>query len=233
MKIYLGLLLTLLTFKAVLSAEGNATPNPVSGTVAEKPKCDMCQGGAISLTGISESKWLEPTQRAKAANVPFELTNQDGAAIPFNNLAGKPTAMTFLYTRCENPNKCPLAASTMAKLQTEVEKAGLGEQVQLAIMTYDPEFDTAAVLKKYAQERGIRCNSSVMMLRPDPKSKSKLFETMNIPVNYDAQRVNIHGLQLMLLDKSGRFVRNYQTLIWDNQKVLADLKKLLSESENQ
>lgn len=233
MKIYLCPFLILFALNAAHSAEGAPAQQPVGKVAVEKPKCEMCQSGPISLTGISESKWLEPAQRTTTSRGSFELTNQDGAKITFDSLVGKPTAITFLYTRCENPNKCPLAASTMAKLQAEVEKAGLSDQVQLVVMSYDPEFDSPSVLKKYAEERGIRCNSGAMMLRPEPKSKLQLFETMNVTVNYDDKRVNIHGLQLMLLDKAGRFVRNYQTLIWDNQKVLADFKKLLAESENQ
>jgi cytochrome oxidase Cu insertion factor (SCO1/SenC/PrrC family) len=211
---------------------GEKQPEVATPKAGEKVPCELCKDTPSLLAGIVESKWLEPTERAKPVAPSLDLTNQSGEKISLGKLAGKPTAITFLYTRCENPNKCPLAASTMAKLQSEVEKAGLSGQVRLAVMTYDPEFDSAAVLSRYAEEKGIRCNQSVMMLRPEPDTKAKLFEAMNVTVNYDAKRVNIHGLQLMLLDNSGRFVKNYQTLIWDNQKVVADIKKLISESTN-
>jgi cytochrome oxidase Cu insertion factor (SCO1/SenC/PrrC family) len=223
--------LLLILFSASCLA-GEKQPEVGTPKAGEKAQCELCKDTPSLLAGIVESKWLEPAERTKTEASTLDLTNQAGEKISLGKLAGKPTAITFLYTRCENPNKCPLAANTMAKLQSEVEKAGLGGQVQLAIMTYDPEFDSAAVLSRYAEEKGIRCNESVMMLRPDPNTKSKLFEAMNVTVNYDAKRVNIHGLQLMLLDKSGRFVKNYQTLIWDNQKVVADLKKLILESNN-
>lgn len=222
----------LLTLLSASCFAGEKQPEVATPKVGEKTQCELCKDTPSLLAGIVESKWLEPAERTKPVVASLDLTNQAGEEISLGKLAGKPTAITFLYTRCENPNKCPLAASTMAKLQSEVEKAGLSEQVQLAVMTYDPEFDSAAVLSRYAEEKGIRCNANVLMLRPEPDTKSKLFEAMNVTVNYDAKRVNIHGLQLMLLDKSGRFVRNYQTLIWDNQKVVADLKKLLAESFN-
>lgn len=226
---YLALLAVMLASVVAQCAEKQPLPIPA---LSEKPKCDLCKETPNLLASIAESKWLEPADRAKPIASSLELTNHAGEKLNLSKLQGKPTAITFLYTRCENPNKCPLAATTMGRLQAEVEKAGLKDQVQLAVMTYDPEFDSPAVLSDYATEKGIRCNSSVMMLRPDPQTKSQLFEAMNVTVNYDAKRVNIHGLQLMLLDKSGRFVRNYQTLIWDNHKVVADLKKLLAESAN-
>lgn len=69
-----------------------------------------------------------------------------------------------------------------------------------------------------------------MLLRPNPKDKLKLFEALRIGVNFDGQRVNVHGIQLFLLDARGLVAKTYHTLIWDNHKVLQDLKKLTAEN---
>ncbi len=36
---------------------------------------------------------------------------------------------------------------------------------------------------------------------------------------------------LYLLDRRGRFVRTYHTLMWDNEKVTDDLRRLVAESK--
>ena len=85
------------------------------------------------------------------------------------------------------------------------------------------------MLTRYAEEKKIECNDNVLLLQPDPATKKDLFEDLNVTVNYNANRVNIHGLQIILLDKQARYVRSYHTLIWNNTKVVDDLKKLAAE----
>jgi cytochrome oxidase Cu insertion factor (SCO1/SenC/PrrC family) len=70
------------------------------------------------------------------------------------------------------------------------------------------------------------------LLRPDPAHKQALFDRMEVAVNYDAQGVNVHGIQLLLLDRHGRYVRSYHSVIWENAKVLRDLKQLLTEARS-
>jgi hypothetical protein len=130
---------------------------------------------------------------------------------------------------CTNKNKCPLAATTMAALHEEVVKRKLQDKVRLLVVTYDPEFDTPQRLKRYGEQKGIKFDDCIQMIRPPLESKDKIFNDMDITVNYSEGMVNIHGIQLVLLDKNARIVRNYHTVIWDNNKVADDLAKLVLE----
>jgi protein SCO1/2 len=160
------------------------------------------------------------------------MTSQDGERVNLRNLVGRPMAVSFLYTRCENVNKCPLVATTLARLQEDVERAGLGGSVRLVLVTYDPAYDTPDRLKEYGAGHGLRFTGDTLMLRPDPAAADGLFRELRVAVNYDATRaVNVHGLQLILIDRRGRHVRTYHTLIWDNARVLEDLKSLVAEGE--
>ena len=138
-------------------------------------------------------------------------------------------AISFIYTRCTNPNKCARVSHTMAGLRAEAEKAGLAGKVRLLLVSYDPEFDTPAILKDYGAKHGVRCDDSLMLLRPDPTQKMKLFDHLDVAVNFNSSGVNIHGIQLYLFDKQGRLARTYRTLIWNNAEALADLQKLVAE----
>jgi len=118
----------------------------------------------------------------------------------------------------------------MAQLQAQAQKAGLSDKVRLLLVSYDPEFDTPRVLNRYAQAHGTHCNGGMMLLRLDPKDKRRLFEELEVAVNFNSSGVNIHGLQLFLFDKQARLARQYRTWIWDNDAVLADLKQLTEEN---
>jgi protein SCO1/2 len=84
---------------------------------------------------------------------PFTLTSQDGRAVSLAALRGKVVAVTFIYTTC--PDICPLLTQKMARVQDALG-AKFGPQVAFLSITVDPERDTPAVLKGYAQAFGAK-----------------------------------------------------------------------------
>jgi cytochrome oxidase Cu insertion factor (SCO1/SenC/PrrC family) len=175
------------------------------------------------------SKWLAPGERGERVVLGLRVTDQEGKAHDLADLCGRPTALSFLYTRCTNPNKCPRVVAEMAHLLTLLGAEGLDSQVRLLVMTYDPEHDTPARLRQYGEKHGLRFTPDVMMLRPDSREKGRFFDRLQVAVNYDPSGVNLHGVQLFLFDREGRFVRRYQSVFWDNGEVLGDLKRLALE----
>jgi cytochrome oxidase Cu insertion factor (SCO1/SenC/PrrC family) len=205
-----------------------------SKTSGAKETCQSCCASPAALVESAESstvsKWIDPEKRA-ALSLDFELTTQDSKKVKLKDLMDKPTVIGFFFTRCGNPRKCPLAVSTMSQLQSKVKESGLEDKVRLLMITYDSDFDTPEIIKAHGTERGLRFNENVFMLRPEPQTKDKLFEALKASVNYSKQGVNIHSLQLLILDSSGRLVRDYHSVIWDNSKVIEDLKRLLGEAK--
>lgn len=174
------------------------------------------------------TKWLAPAEREPAITMPaFE--DQGGQPVTLASLRGAPVALSFIYTRCENQRKCPLVAKTMAELQTELDRADITPRPRLALVTYDPEYDTPEHLQDFGKAHGLRFTRTAMLLRPEPARKQELFKDLNVRVNFNDRGVNLHGVQLILLDNQGRYVRAHHTLIWDNDNVLADLKRLAAE----
>ncbi len=195
-------------------------------------ECAHCttagEGRETSPKNTYTTKWLAPSERGTAISLP-PLQNQDGRVVTVDDLRGAPVALSFIYTRCENERKCPLVARTMAALQTELDRANVVPRPRLALITYDPEYDTPKHLKDFGEEHGLRFTDAVMLLRPEPDRKQRLFEELNVRVNFNDRGVNLHGVQLILLDKEGRAARAHHTLVWDNDVVLADLKQLARE----
>ena len=83
----------------------------------------------------------------------FTLTSQDGKPMALADLRGKVFAVTFIYTGC--PDICPLLTQKMVDVQDELG-ADFGAKVAFVSITLDPERDTPAVLKDYAQFWGAR-----------------------------------------------------------------------------
>jgi protein SCO1/2 len=77
----------------------------------------------------------------------FALTNQNNSVVTLNNLDGKVWVADIIFTRCPGP--CRRMTKDMARLQDLWPKDA---PVRFVSLTSDPEYDTPAVLKRYAEE---------------------------------------------------------------------------------
>src|SRR6267378_202763 len=77
----------------------------------------------------------------------FALTSQAGDRVALADLRGKVIAVTFIYATCKDT--CPVLTAKMAMIQRKLG-ADFGPRVRFASITVEPEVDTPAVLKAYA-----------------------------------------------------------------------------------
>lgn len=202
---------------------------------AAAPDLTPLPAGAASSNGatndagqIFASEWLPPERRVPIP-LTHEFTRHDGKAVQLNELIGKPVAISFAYTRCTNPNKCRLVTTTMGTLRTKLASAGLLDKVRLALITYDAEYDSPKIMSDYAARNGLELDEQSMFLRPAADPAHRLFRDLKVNAAFNPSGVTMHGIQLLLLDKSGRLARTYRTLIWENDQVVNDLVRLANE----
>lgn len=76
----------------------------------------------------------------------FSLVNQNGNPVSLANLRGHVWVADIIFTRCAS--SCPQMTYQMEALQQALSG---DSQVKLVTLTTDPDFDTAPVLKRYAE----------------------------------------------------------------------------------
>lgn len=81
----------------------------------------------------------------------FTLINQEGKQTSLSDFRGKGVVISFLYTQCPYPEKCPMIKKKLKSLAELSATVGEADSVQVLAITIDPENDTPEVLKKYAQ----------------------------------------------------------------------------------
>jgi protein SCO1 len=77
----------------------------------------------------------------------FALTNQNNTVVTLDDLRGKVWVADIIFTRCPGP--CRRMTKDMARLQDLWPKDA---PLRFVSLTSDPEYDTPAVLKRYAEE---------------------------------------------------------------------------------
>ena len=91
----------------------------------------------------------QPDQIGK--DVPaFNLTNQDGRKITFEDYRGTALAVTFIYRECPLPEYCIKMSQNFSKLALELNaEPELRDKVRLLTISFDPARDTPEKLKEY------------------------------------------------------------------------------------
>jgi protein SCO1/2 len=77
----------------------------------------------------------------------FAFTSQEGKTIGRAEMNGKITIVDFFFTSC--PSICPVMSKEMQRVNDMFRDE---PQVQIMSISIDPEYDTPAVLKDYAEE---------------------------------------------------------------------------------
>lgn len=80
----------------------------------------------------------------------LELIDQDGKPFHLSDFKGKAVLMTFIYTRCPLPEFCPRLSSQFARIQSDLARTPEDYALtHLLTVSFDPQYDTPAVLRKY------------------------------------------------------------------------------------
>ena len=99
-------------------------------------------------------RWVEPLEEGHLLPH-YPLTNQFGQAFGLTDFKGQVLAFTFIYTRCPLPNFCPRMTSHFLEAQRQLKAdPAAPERWRLLTVSFDPEHDSPAVLKKYAEQQG-------------------------------------------------------------------------------
>ena len=158
----------------------------------------------------------------------FTLTTQDDARLSLKDLRGKVVAVTFIYANCADT--CPLLTAKMVGLQLRLGP-DFGSRVFFASVTVDPERDTPAVLKRYAEAHGANTVGWAFLT-------GALAEIRNIERHYGVYaRKNPsgdvdHTFLTSLIDRDGVLRVQYLGVRFDPDELLRDVQSLLKETDS-
>lgn len=188
-------------------------------------------GAVVAMCAIAYAFVLIRAARTPAKSYgpapTFMLVDQNGQAFGSAQLQGKIWVASFIYTRCKGP--CPIITSQLGSLQAA---AFLNPNVRFVSFTMDPENDTPAVLKKYAENSNASSKQWIFLSGPKELIRNHImpgFSLAALDQNSDTDPV-VHSTRLVLVDKKGvirGFYNGGDTL--QNAAILKALKQLEKE----
>jgi len=186
-------------------------------------------GGAGDACCLLPLRWTPAQRRGSTAVDAIVFEDQAGDTIQFREFfRGRPSVVVFFYTRCDNPLKCSLSVTRLARVQQILEARDLGGTIRTAAITYDPGFDSPERLRCYGEGRGIRFGPDNRMLRTTD-GFSALRSHFGLGVNFVESLVNRHRIELFILDPDGRIAARFERIRWDEEQVADAAAGLLKE----
>lgn len=172
-----------------------------------------------------------------------QVLTPDGQLEKLSRLTGgRITLLGFIYTRCMDPEGCPLAYQVFAQLKYEIQAMpDLKDEVQLVTLSFDPERDSPSAMKRYAgsllqEGAGVRW---LFLTTPSVQELMPLVEGFGQDVRYSTDsssgkpvRQLSHVLKVFLIDRAGYVREIYTSTFLYPQTILADMKTLLMEPGN-
>lgn len=234
-----GLLLTglLLTGLSLTSAPMGVASSPATPGTHEHAEPTVLAPGYAALTfepPAAGSYVLPPLGSAADGAV----LDSSGSAHRLHDFLGdKVVLLSFIYTRCNDVNGCPLATFVLKGVQDRVRAApDLAGRVRLLSFSFDPDYDTPAVLDRYARHfRAPEFDWRFLTTRSE-RELDPILDAYGqwIVRDYDARGVYLgtvsHLLRVYLIDRESRIRNIYSPSFLHADTVANDIRTLLREA---
>ena len=153
----------------------------------------------------------------------FGMIDQNGDVLLIRDLRGRPLVMNFIFTRCQMPEMCPASSTRMAAMQEAAAKRGLND-LQFVTITFDPEFDSPGILRKYAEGYGMDFDN-FHLLTGTEELINDLLRQFGIRTIEENGTIN-HTMATLLVDAQGKVAYRKEGSTWTVEEFLEAAAKL-------
>ena len=195
----------------------------------------ITEGGA-ALTPTS----VVPGEPKPGDSIPdFQLVNQDGKPIHLSQYAGKALALTFVYTRCPQPDQCTLMSSNFAAIDRELQKQpDTYAKTHLLTISFDPDYDSPKVMRSYGASHTERYSDETFQhwefatgSSDQVKGIAQFFGLRYFQDTESGEDQVIHSLRTAVIGPDGKLVKLYRGNEWKPAEIVEDLRVLASSSK--
>ena len=198
--------------------------------------------GLVITKASAETASLVPGQavEAKAGDeVPnYRLLNQDGKAIRIHDYKGKTLLLTFIFTRCQDPDQCTLMSDNFATVdQKLLEQPDIYRKTHLLSISFDPEYDTPKVLRSYGASYTGRYTEETFAhwefasgSADEVKSIAQFFGLQYYKDTQSGKEQVIHSLRTAVIGPDSKIVKVYRGNEWKPDEVVKDLQAMAHQN---
>ena len=154
----------------------------------------------------------------------YHFTNELGQAVSLNDFRGQALAITFFYTRCPLPDFCPHLSKNFQEAEQKLEtRSDAPANWHLLSVSFDPEFDTPAMLKAYGDSYQYDPKHWSFLTGPADKI-GELARASGVTYEPDAGTFN-HNFRTLIIDTRGHLQMIFPTTGDLSDQIVAEIIK--------
>ncbi len=166
----------------------------------------------------------------------FKLRNQSNREISLHQFRGKVLVLTFIYTRCPFPEYCLRMSRNFAQLDQMLAKdPKLYAKTHLLSISFDPKYDTPAVLRSYGGTYADRNTKEIFQhwdfAAPSQAHLASVLQWFDVGVTSGSGTVQNHSLSTAVVGPDGKIRAWYPTNTWTPQQILQDVQQILAKEK--
>ncbi len=164
----------------------------------------------------------------------FRFHNQSNHEISLRQFRGKVLVLTFIYTRCASSQFCPLMSRNFAHLdQLLAADPGLYGKTHLLSISFDPTYDTPAVLRSYGGAYTGRYTKETFQhwdfAAPSPAKLASLLQWFDVAVSSSNGKIVSHSVSTAIIGPDGKIRAWYPSNAWTPQQALKDIQQIVQK----
>lgn len=163
------------------------------------------------------------------------LRNQSDRTIHLRQFKGKVLLMTFVYTRCPLADYCPRMSHNFAQIDRDLARdPKLYAKTHLLSVSFDPAYDTPAVLKSYGGAYTGEYTKEKFdhwdFAAPAEKDLKTMEEWFDLGVTPGPGNTLTHSLATVIVGQDGNVIAFYPNNDWKVEDVEAQVRQAAGES---
>ncbi len=175
---------------------------------------------------LSATSWAEGISVGK--KVPdFQLTNPQGQKVALSDFKGKVVMITFLYTRCPYPDKCPMLETKLGQTRELMDKLDAADKFQVLSVTIDPAYDTPERLAAYSKGND-KAFPNWQFLTGSATEVAKVAGLFGV-IYWEENGVIEHNMRTAIIAPDQKLAKLLRGTDWKAGQLAATLKEILPE----
>jgi len=154
----------------------------------------------------------------------YKFTNELGQAVSLSDFRGQALAITFFYTRCPLPEYCPRLSKNFQKASQKLASTtNAPARWHFISISFDPEFDTPAMLKAYGENYHYDPDRWSFLTGP-PDKIAELARACGMNYERDGYTFN-HDFRTLIIDAAGHLQTIFPTSGDLSDQIVAEMVK--------
>lgn len=154
----------------------------------------------------------------------YRFTNELGQAVSLSGFRGQALAITFFFTRCPMPEFCPRLSKNFQEASRKLSASDESfTNWHFLSITFDPAFDTPAVLKAYAERYQYDPHHWSFLTGPEDKI-SELARLSGVRADPDNGLIN-HNFRTLIIDAANRLQMVFPTSGDLSEAIVSEMRK--------